>query len=121
MQHWCIIGGDGTVNMLDDGNYRIWTISSPESGRPGVIVRENKRCDSTADFHAKKISEKDYIEAGEGRHAVTLSLTGQDACTVRVEYPTGTADWAREAQRVAKYWLYACADASCRTPLLSVP
>jgi hypothetical protein len=120
MQHWCIIAGDGIVNMLDNGNYRTWTIAPSGFKRPSVIVREDNRCDSPDGFHLKKIRETDYVEAGERRHAVTLSLTGEDTCTVRVEYPSGTDDRAREAQRMAKYWLYACAEASCRIPLLGV-
>ena len=120
MQHWCIIAGPGRINMLDDGNYRTWTILSEESSHPSIIVRENKLCDSPAGFQAKKISEKDYVEAGEHRHAVTISLTGRDTCTMRVEYLAGTDDRARVSQRMAKYWLYACADASCSTPLLDI-
>lgn len=121
MQHWCIIAGPGTINMQDDGSYRTWTILSKEFSRPSIVVREEKLCDSPAGFEAKKIGEKDYVEDGENRHSVTISLTGADACTVRVEYPSGTNDRARESQRMAKYWLYACAEASCSTPLLSVP
>lgn len=121
MQHRCIIAGPGRINMLDDGNYRTWTVSSEESSRPSIIVRESKLCDSPDDLQAKKLSEGDYVEAGKNCHAVTISLTGDDACTIRVEYPSGTDDRAREAQRMAKYWLYVCAEASCRTPLLSVP
>ena len=121
MQHWCIIAGPGRINMRDDGSYRTWTILPEESNRSSIVVREKKLCDSPAGFEAKKIGEKDYVEDGENRHSVTISLTGADACTVRVEYPSGTDDRAREAQRMAKYWLYACAEASCGIPLLSVP
>jgi hypothetical protein len=120
MQHWCIIGGDGIVNMHDDGNNRMWTITSSTPGSSSVIVRESKLCDSPDDFYPKKISETDYMESRKTRHVVTFSLTKDDVCTVLVEYPSGTDDRARKAQYIAQYWLYACADASCSTPLLNI-
>lgn len=121
MQFWCIVQGDSIVNMSDDGSYRTWSISSSKENLPSVIIRENKLCDSTDEFHAKKISEAEHLNTRkQRRHIIEYSLTADGACTLRVEYPVGNGERAREAQRLAQYRLYACKDRSCNIALLSI-
>ena len=121
MHYWCIVQADATVNMIDSDGYRTWSIKAAGSRAVDVVVRENKLCDSSADYGPRRISESDDATTPERRsHVVTLALTADGVCTVRVEYPIGEDDWARAAQRIAQYQLLVCSEHLCRVPLLSI-
>jgi hypothetical protein len=123
LRYWCIVQADATVNMVDAGGYRTWSITPAGSKTVGVVVRENKLCDSPATYRPRRIDESDGVDvsARAGRnHVVNFSLTEGGVCTLRVEYATGRDDWAREAQGIAKYRLFVCSENSCRTSLLSI-
>jgi hypothetical protein len=123
MRYWCIVQADATVNMVDAGGYRTWSITPARSKTVGVVVRENKLCDSPGKYRPRRSDESDVVDVStrDGRnHVVTFSLTEDGVCTLRVEYATGRDDWAREGQRIAKYRLFVCSENSCRTSLLSI-
>jgi hypothetical protein len=121
MQYWCIVQADSLVNMVDNEGYRTWSVVAAGSKATSVIIRENKLCDSPAEYHPRRISEKDEITAPERLgHIVTFSLTKDDVCTLSVEYPLGDDDWARHGQQIAKYRLLICNGSSRRVPLLSI-
>lgn len=121
MQFWCIIQANIMINMKDDGNFRIWSITSAGEKSPSVIIRENKRCDSPAEYHPKKISENDEAISRKGGHVKTFALTSDRSCTISVKYPVGNDDWARDGKRMAKYGLFACINRSCSHSLLDIP
>lgn len=121
MQFWCIVQSGATVNMVDDGDDRIWSITTTRGKRPSVLVRENKTCDSPSAYHPARM--KDAADAAPGKRGtriVTLALTADQSCTLRISYPLGHGDWAREAERMAKYGLRACDKGACRASLLDI-
>jgi hypothetical protein len=121
MQYWCVVQADSIVNMVDDGDYRVWSITSVDSKRVGVTVRENKNCDSASEFQPQRRYEgDDTADPKRRRHVVEFLLTADGACKLRVEYPLGSSDWAREAQQIANYRLFICNDNSCRARLLTI-
>ena len=121
MNYWCIVQADATVNMAEAGDYRVWTMTAPDSRREAVTVRESKNCDSPSDLRPRRTHEGDERRAsGQRWHAVELALSADGACTLKIEYLAGDSEWAREAQQLANYQLYLCMNGSCRTPLLSI-
>jgi hypothetical protein len=91
MQFWCIFQADATVNMADQGDYRLWTIIGAGSEVAGVFVRESKLCDSRANYRPKKVCEVDE-DAPQGRrnHKVMFSLTDDSVCSLSIAYPMGS-------------------------------
>ncbi len=123
MRYWCIVQADATVNMVDAGGYRTWSITPAGGKRVGVVVRENKLCDSPNKYRARRVEESDSVDAStpaSHSHIVTFSLTEDGVCTLRVQYASGSDDWAREAERIANYRLFVCSGSSCQTSLLSI-
>jgi len=116
LPHWCLVQNPGIVTMTDDGHFRTWHLTAEGSDRVAVVIREDKRCDSSGDPQLRRIAERDVEEGSPmgGRwHAVDTSLTQDGACTLRVEYPVGNDDWAREGQRMARHWILACDSRRC--------
>jgi len=121
MNYWCIVQADAGLNMIDSGDYRIWTMTAPASKREVVTIRESKSCDTPADLRPRRKFEKDERSAsGERRHTAELAISSDGACTLRVQYLAGDTELAREAVQLATYRLYLCSDGSCRQLLLKV-
>lgn len=120
-QFWCIAQSAATVNMVSQGAYRTWSITPRETKRPSVVLRENQVCATPAAYRPSRMKDEVAIGPGKRRQRiVTLALTADRGCTVRISYPMGNDDRAREAERIAKYGVLVCDKGTCRGSLLDI-
>lgn len=122
MPSWCILRLAIRFSVADQGDVRIWTVTSPLQTNTPITIRENRAC--SADFSDGQrtrtiLPSEDSSAVGADLIQWRLSREGDDwDCTllIRIPYRNGHRDEA--AYEMAVTTLAACTAAYCSGPTL---
>jgi hypothetical protein len=95
MPRWCIAGFDGTINMQDNGDTRLWSLQSRDdmAAGPLVIVENAPYCSGRDEALKVSVDASASGQAEKGELLRTRFKLGTDGCTLEFRWPrTGSSD-----------------------------
>jgi len=88
MPNWCIAHTDGTINMVDQGGTRRWSLQSRIFMRGGpLVIIESEACRSPSPF-APKLLSRAILEGDNGQRFNSVEYQiAKGGCTLEFRWP----------------------------------
>lgn len=88
MHAWCMVALSSVVEMSDDHENRIWSITDPLSMHDGpLVIVEKKSCDAVYDSIPRQVSENQIVVNEISYIAVRYILSDKDRCSLEFRLP----------------------------------
>lgn len=90
---WCIATFDGSINMQDVGNARIWVLQARADRRSSPMkITETKACSDITDETVRLVNARTNAVTSPAMTQVVEYALGSNGCKLRFEIPEGESN-----------------------------